>query len=66
MITLDKIKKVREATNCNVETAKKFLKDCNGNVSKTITSINRKAVENAIVNHFGKLSVFKKKRREND
>ena len=54
MITLDKVKKVREATDCNFETAKKFLEDCNGNVSKTITAINRKAVEKAIINHFKK------------
>tara|TARA_R100000458_G_C8051956_1_gene98712 strand:+ start:47 stop:232 length:186 start_codon:yes stop_codon:yes gene_type:complete len=61
MITLDKIKKIREKTNCNADTARKFLYSCYGDVSKAITSINRKAVETAIVNHFGKISVFKKK-----
>ena len=52
MITLDKVKKVREATDCSVHTAREFLYSCDGDVSKTITLINRKAVEKAIVNHF--------------
>ena len=54
MITLDKVKKVREKTNCDAYTARQFLYNCDGDVSKAITSINRKAVEIAIVNHFSK------------
>ena len=54
MITIDKIKRIREKTYCDAKTALKFLKDCNGDVAKTITKINRKSVENAILNHFVK------------
>ena len=57
MITLDKVKKVREKTNCDAYTARQFLYNCDGDVSKAITSINRKAVEIAIVNHFSKKRV---------
>ena len=38
MITLDKVKKVREATDCSVHTAREFLYSCDGDVSKTITT----------------------------
>ena len=54
MITIDKIKKIREKTDCNADTAREFLYNCDGDVSKAITAINRKAVEKAIINHFKK------------
>jgi NACalpha-BTF3-like transcription factor len=51
MITLNKIKLIREKTLVDFKTAENTLKECDGNVNNAISKISFNFIEKAIINH---------------